>query len=88
MREVRLDYDAKYDVLYLRFADARITVSRELGNLIVNYTKDQESVGLQLLDARQFSVEAFDEIYASADLADPIREVARTWLRDHGAEDR
>ena len=52
MRNMKIYYDSKYDVMYIEFSDKKVadTVEVEEG-ILIDYGRDKEIIGIEVIDA-------------------------------------
>ena len=55
---LRMTYDSQVDILLVETSKRPIDHARELGPVIVHFTKDDKPVALEILDASQFVSQA------------------------------
>jgi hypothetical protein len=57
-RDMRIRYSRKEDILLIEVSDEPIDYAEEVGPIIVHFTKDENPVLLEILDASEFLAEA------------------------------
>lgn len=50
---MRVSYDPKEDIMMLEASDKKVSHAEEMGPVIIHFTKDQEPVLLEILDASE-----------------------------------
>ena len=55
---LHMTYDSQVDILLVEMSKRPIDHARELGPVIVHFTKDDKPVALEILDASQFVTQA------------------------------
>ena len=49
---MKISYDPKYDVLYLKFAEEKVVDTIEVdGGVLIDYGKNREMVGIEIIRA-------------------------------------
>jgi uncharacterized protein YuzE len=49
---MKISYDPKYDVMYLKFSDGRITDTVEVAaNILIDYGEQGEIMGIEIMEA-------------------------------------
>jgi len=52
----KIKYDKDTDILLIEFSDKPIDYAEEEGQLIIHFTKNEEPVLLEILDAKEFII--------------------------------
>ena len=63
----KLDYSPGVDALLIEFSEKKIDHAEDMGQLIAHFTDDGELVLLEVLDAKNFLLEAFSTVLRKRD---------------------
>ena len=58
----KMDYSPDVDALLIEFSDKNIDYAEDMGQFIVHFSKNGASVLLQILDAKDFLLEALSNV--------------------------
>ena len=58
----KINYSPDVDALLIEFSEKDIDHAEDMGQFIVHFSKDGELVLLEILDARDFLLEAFSDV--------------------------
>ena len=61
---MKISYDPKYDVMYIKFSEGKIIDTIEVeANVLIDYGEDKEIMGIEILSAsRMIKANPLDEI--------------------------
>lgn len=69
MRKIRYSKDA--DVLLIKLSDKAIDYAEEEGQVIIHFSKDDEPVLIEILDAKEFVLGSISSIIKEKEVAIP-----------------
>lgn len=69
MRKIR--YSKDVDALLVEFSDKQIDYTEEEGQMIIHFSKDGEPVLLEILDAKDFILNALSSVVKEKEVALP-----------------
>ena len=58
----KVDYSPDVDALLIEFSDKTIDYAEDMGQFILHYAEDGELVLLEILDAKDFLLQAFSNV--------------------------
>jgi uncharacterized protein YuzE len=65
----KIKYSRDVDALLLELSDKKITHAEESGQVIIHFSEDNEPVLIEIFDASQFIIDAFQSVVNQKDIS-------------------